>query len=64
MKLDLNGKYLQGGTMDDLQFYLVNDYCPRCNSVTPHDAFEVDNKQHKDEAQVEQVCEKCQGLEL
>jgi ribosomal protein L44E len=50
--------------MDDLQFYLVNDYCPRCNSVTQHDAFEVDNKQHKDEAQVEQVCEKCQGLEL
>lgn len=52
--------------MDDLQFYLVNDYCPRCHSVTTHDAFEVDNEQHKDDlqAQVEHVCEKCQALGL
>lgn len=63
MTLDLDGKFMQGGTMDDLQFYLVNDYCPRCNSVTTHEAFELDIKQHRDEAQVEHVCEKCQGLD-
>jgi len=33
--------------MDDLQFYLVNEYCPRCNSVTTHDVFEVNTDNEK-----------------
>ncbi|WP_234497363.1 hypothetical protein [Vibrio maritimus] len=52
--------------MDDLQFYLVNEYCPRCNSVTTHDVFEVntDNDEQNSQTEVEHFCEKCQSLDI
>jgi hypothetical protein len=54
--------------MDDLQFYLVNEYCPRCNSVTAHDAFEVNNEingqNENSPVEVEHSCSNCQSREI
>ncbi|MBY6198043.1 hypothetical protein [Vibrio hangzhouensis] len=52
--------------MDDLQFYLVNDFCSQCNTITSHDAFEL--KESKDEQAVldpiktEHVCGHCHSV--